>query len=248
MPAAPEKPGEVENILHDLANLQIGQRRVLGDRKNIASAVVQAKEDLKKEDTVQKPAPIQKPVAPTPAPEPAIEVIEISSGSEDSAPPRYLTPKARQLIKLTKAVAAATDNAGLAEAVSEFVNVLKSNSSRNVTKEGFAFLDVLHKQLADESVFILPMRTCRKRSTEVEQLQNSAPRPAKLGVVARLRKEVAEANENAVLAKMVSDFGAVTNMGSGRTVTKDGFGFLVGLAARLKELSDTEPTIGDRGT
>ena len=222
---------------------------MLGDRKNIASAVMQAKKDLKKENTMEKPAPIPKPAAPTPAPVPAIEVIEISSGSEDdSAPPRYLTPKARQLIKLTKAVAAATDNAGLAEAVSGFVNVLKSNSSRNVTKEGFAFLDVLHKQLADESVFILPMRTCRKRSTEAEQLRGSVPRPAKLGVVARLRKEVAEANENAVLAKMVSDFGAVTNMGSGRTVTKDGFGFLVGLAARLKELSDTEPTIGDRGT
>jgi hypothetical protein len=152
------------------------------------------------------------------------------------------------LIKLTKTVAAATDNAGVSDAVSEFIVVLQSNSSRNLTKEGFGFLDALYKQLADPSVFVLPMRTSRKRGADVEQLRDAAPRPAKLGVVARLKKEVMEATENAVLAKMVSDFGAVTNMGSGRNVTKDGFGFLVGLAARLKELSDTEQLISDRRT
>jgi hypothetical protein len=44
----------------------------------------------------------------------------------------------------------------------------------------------------------------------------------KLGVVARLRREVLEATNNKTLAKMVEDFGQVTNKSSGRTVTKVG--------------------------
>src|SRR5215472_13283614 len=117
IPPAANKP-EMENILHELANLQIGERKVLGDRINIANAVVRPKsedkKEVRKEEIPEKASPPSPP--PPPAPPPKKEVIEISSGSEEIAVPR-LTPKARQLIKLTKAVTTATDNARLAETV-----------------------------------------------------------------------------------------------------------------------------------
>ena len=216
---APVDAGDVENILQDLANLQLENRQILGDRKNVAKAVQNAKKD----DSFEKPTPVN-------------EVIEISSTSESSIPPRFLAPKAHKLVKLTKSIAAATDNTALAAAVTEFVAVLQSNSSRNMTKEGFMFLDALYKQLADPSVFIVPMRTSRKRNVDKEQLQELEPRHIKLGVVARLKREVVAGSGNKELGEMVADFGAVTNKSSGRTITKDGFAFLEGLALRLRQL------------
>ena len=53
----------------------------------------------------------------------------------------------------------------------------------------------------------------------------------------RLGVDVRGAGRNAQLAKLVAEFGAVINRSSGRTVTKDGFGFLNGLAARLEAMS-----------
>jgi casein kinase 1 len=114
--------------------------------------------------------------------------------------------------------------------------LLQANSSRTLTKEGFAFLDALYKQLVDPSVFVLPLRTSRSRNSDKEQFppHEVEARHTKLGVVARLRRAVGEAESNKALAQMVADFGAVINRSSGRTVTKDGFGFLEGLAARLR--------------
>jgi casein kinase 1 len=222
MPA--ENMGDMENVLQDLAQLHLGDRQILGDRKNIASAVRNTQNHAKKEDTVEKPAV-------------ATKIIEISSSSEGSIPLRSLTPKAHKLIKLTKALSGASDNEAIAGTITEFIAVLQINGSRNMTKEGFAFLDALHKQLADPSVFIKPLRTSRKRSADKEQVPEAEPRHVKLGVVARLKREVAVADGNEILAEMIAEFGAVTNRGSsGRTVTKDGFAFLRGLAARLRDL------------
>lgn len=216
----------VEAILNDLANLKLDDRPVLGDRKNINNAVHQAKTDAKK---------------------PATDVIVISDETDDGKPKKHPAspviariPKAAQLNKLTTAALSATDNRELSKIVNEFVVFLQSNRSRTLTKEGFAFLDALHKQLADPSVFIMPLRTSRTRSSNKEQ-QNPAnpapPRHVKLDVLATLKREVAGASGNQALAKMVADFGAVTNKSSGRTVTKDGFAFLEGLAAKLKKAS-----------
>jgi casein kinase 1 len=220
----PATPGadNVEQILNDLANLKLDDRPVLGDRKNIHNAVQQAKTDAKK---------------------PTAEVIVITDSTDGGKiknhPPSPVVariPKAARLNKLTVDVNAASDNNALSHVVLDFVAFLQSNRSRTLTKEGFAFLDALYKQLADPSVFVLPLRTSRTRSADKEQHQVLPPEPrhVKLDVLAALRREVTTASGNQALAKMVADFGAVTNRSSGRTVTKDGFAFLEGLAARLK--------------
>ncbi|KAJ7601082.1 CK1/CK1 protein kinase [Mycena floridula] len=209
-------PEDIESVLNGLKNMDLGQRAVLGDRKNIENAILQAKEVAKRADSDK--------------------YITISSGSEDSdhtIPPPFVTPKAHKLNKLAKRTPDATDSLQLAELVKEFIAVMKSNSGRTLTKEGFGFLDALYKQLADPSVFVAPTRSGsnNKQSRELD------PANVKLGVVARLRREVAFARNNKALAAMVDDFCKVTNRSAGRTITKDGFGFLEGLAARLPELA-----------
>ncbi|KAF9013477.1 CK1/CK1 protein kinase [Cyathus striatus] len=201
---------EMAGILNDLTKLNFGERQVLGDRTNVEEAVRKAKADALV-DSSGKPSD-QKKNAP-------------------SIPPPFLSPKAYKLEKLAKKTGAATDNTALSECVHEFVDIMKSNSSRTLTKEAFHFLDVIYKQLADPSVFAITTRSINEPAQEKE------PTHIKLGVVARLRKEVNCANSNKVLATMVADFGKVTNRSTGRTVTKDGFAFLDGLSQRLKELS-----------
>ncbi|KZP33568.1 kinase-like protein [Athelia psychrophila] len=206
---------EVEAILAGLAKLNFGERAVLGDRSNIDNAVQKAKSDAKK------PA----------------EVVIISDDSIDGKlPAGGRIPKAAQLNKLTVAITVATDNQEISEVVTDFVAFLQSNRSRMLTKEGFAFLDALHKQLADPSVFIVPLRTSRTRNPSQQQEATPDPPRLKLDVLANLRREVPGATANSALARMVADFGTVINKSSGRTVTKDGFAFLDGLAARLKTM------------
>lgn len=228
-PATPG-PENVEKILNDLANLKLDDRPVLGERKNINNAIQQAKADAKK---------------------PATDVIVVSDDTSHPSsaqvakpvhppsPVKARIPKAAQLNKFTAATTAATDNEALSRVVAEFAEFLKSNRSKTLTKEGFAFLDALYKQLADPSVYIIPLRTSRTRSADKEQQpapEPPAPKHVKLDVLAALRREVGGASSNQALAKMVADFGAVINKSSGRTVTKDGFAFLEGLATKLKAI------------
>ncbi|KAF8635946.1 hypothetical protein AX15_000114 [Amanita polypyramis BW_CC] len=163
-------------------------------------------------------------------------VIEISSGSqEELAPQKPMIPKRVRLVKLTKRAAAGADNTQLSELVLEFIQVLQSNSSRTLTKEAFDFLDALYKQLVDPSVFIIPLRTSRSRSSNTS-IEESEPLHVKRGTIARLRRDVRTVSSNRKLAEMVAEFGKVTNRSSGRTITKDGYGFLAGLGDRLLEL------------
>jgi casein kinase 1 len=53
-----------------------------------------------------------------------------------------------------------------------------------------------------------------------EQVPEKEPSHVKLGVVARLRREVVHAQSNRALAAMVADFAKVTNKSTGRTITK----------------------------
>jgi casein kinase 1 len=213
----------MENVLYDLAKLQLSPpRQILKDQTNVA--------DLARTDKIHTRKPI--------------DIASTSDNSEDSRqkpnarllPPRtpVRTKKASQLQRLRFSVLGATDNAALAVVVQEFAQFLQLGS-KTLTKEGFAFLDALYKQLADPSIFVEPLRTSR---TSTNQEDSVAPQPAhvKLGVVARLRREVGTASSNRVLASLVADFGAVTNRSSGRTITKDGFAFLEGLAMRLQAL------------
>lgn len=62
-------------------------------------------------------------------------------------------------------------------------------------------------------------RTSRQPSFS-EQVPEKEPAHVKLGVVARLRREVIYAQSNKALAAMVADFAKVTNKSTGRTITK----------------------------
>src|ERR1700722_15566690 len=210
----------VEKVLNELANLTLVDRSPFADRQNVENAVRHTKEDTKKLRD-DKPPDV---------------VIDLTASSADSAshtaaPPKTI-PKAAQLRNLTLAVPGAPNNHSLAKIVSEFVSVLiQANRSRMLTKDGFAFLDVLQKQLAGPDALVLPLRMSRTRaSSDKEKSQGQELKCAKLGHIARLRRDVREAKSSRQLAKMVSDFCAVTNVSGGRTITKDGFAFLEGLA------------------
>ncbi|KAF9221502.1 kinase-like protein [Gyrodon lividus] len=222
---------EMENVLQDLAKLQLNNRPALADQTNVP-AVAQAGAQADK-----------------PGVRKGGETIDLDSDSSTGhpvqEPPRNLPPrtpvrtrKATRLFVLRRAVLDAADNAALSKVVAEFTIFLKeTGSSKTLTKEGFSFLDALYKQLGDPSVFIQPMRTSRTRSTNLDKPAEPQPAHVKLDLVARLKRDVVRAHDNRVLAQMVADFGAVTNRSSGRTITKDGFAFLEGLAAQLQALN-----------
>ncbi|KAG5642154.1 hypothetical protein DXG03_003558 [Asterophora parasitica] len=193
-------PDAMAGILNDLTNLNLAkavdERQVLGERDNLDEAVRRARADLKGDRSTA-----------------TREVIDLSSDSEG------IVPKAQRLTRLAAKAAGATDNAALSRLVTEFIEVMKSNSGRTLTKEGFCFLDALYKQLADPSVFVTPMRTSRQRSS-LQQAEAKEPAHVKLGVAARLKNEVKDARSNKEMAGMISDFGNVTNRSTGRTVTK----------------------------
>ena len=215
-------PNSVDGILYDLANLQLGDRRVLGERNTDAN----------------KPRGHGHAAGRLPP-----NVIIISDGDGDGdenagpakPPSGTRMTKAMHLNKIARSVSNTHDNSNLAAVVEEFVDLLQASRSRTLTKEGFAVLDALHKQLADPSVFIQPLRT--SRSSEGSAAHAPEPRNVKMTKLLQLRAGVAQAADNRALARMVAEFGAVINKSNGRTITKDAFGFLENLADRLRTLA-----------
>ena len=136
---------EMAGILNGLTNLNLEPQHVLGDRTNVQNAMRKAKEEI----DLQKSAGSD-----------GTNVIVVSSGleSNDTVPVRFQPPKAVRLGDLSRRASTASDNQTLARLVKEFVEVLRMNSSRTLTKEAFVFLDVLYKQLDNPSVFIQPAR------------------------------------------------------------------------------------------
>ncbi|KAF5382612.1 hypothetical protein D9615_002968 [Tricholomella constricta] len=196
------RPDAMAGILNDLTNLDLARTNVvLGECKNLNEAAG-------RDSTA------------------TMEVIELSSDSDTGTRERTLATKAQRLTKLAAKVPSATDNVALSGLVREFIEVMKSNSGRTLTKEGFFFLDALYEQLADPSDFTTPLRweSCSddlKFRTSRQQLQaEKEPAHIKLGVVARLKNEVGTARSKEELAAMVAGFGKVTNRSTGRTITK----------------------------
>ncbi|KAI0755081.1 CK1/CK1 protein kinase [Daedaleopsis nitida] len=184
------------------------------------------------------------------------EVIEISSDEDENAH-RLVLPagggrltKAARLAQLAREVGAAADNKALARLVREFVAAMQENRSKMLTKEGFAVLDALHRQLGDAPAHaVAPLRTVRPRNSNASVDAGAGTgaaadagtdgsgretRQGKMNKLWRLGMEVRAAGSREQLARMIAEFGAVINRSSGRTVTKDGFGFLNGLAARIE--------------
>jgi len=203
---------QIEEALNGLANLKLTNRPILGEKTNIQQGSGKSDAQRKK----------------------AKEIIELSSDGEDSSgqlPPTRMG-KAMELQRFTKTVGSAPDNQALADVVKQFSKFHQTNRSRTLTKEGFAFLDALHKQLADPSVYVVPRRTSRNDSQNSQVVGVSD----KLIAIASLRREVAKAADNGALAKMVVDFSTITSRTTSRTITKDGLAFLDGVADRLQAL------------
>lgn len=145
--------------------------------------------------------------------------------------------KATQLMHLVRLTRDATDNLELARLVREFTEVLESSRSRTLTKEGFAFLDALYKQLADPSVYIVPMRTSRRLQDQQENRDAGDVRRSKMTKLVALKRDVVQAKTNKRIAQLVSEFGTTIDKSKGRTLTKDALGFLESLQATIRVLS-----------
>jgi ribosomal protein S19E (S16A) len=214
-------------LLQGLAQLNVNrenaERQVLGDKKNVQDERQYGRLLLKKLE--------------------GGEMITISDRGVPGPAEQRVT-KAARIAKLTQAAGQAADNRVLAQITTDFVKVLQSSNSRTLTREGFAFLDALHKQLADPSVFIVPLRSSKARSSRSQQQQQqpqteptSPPaeevaqeRRSRLSV---LRASLAKAHDNKSLAKLIAEFGTLTDRVAGRKLTKDGMAFLENMADRL---------------
>lgn len=139
---------EMAGILNGLMNLNLEPQHVLGDRTNVQNAMQKAKEDAKIESQKNADSGGRANVI----------VVASHSDNNDTVPVRFQPPKAVRLGDLSRKASTASDDQTLARLVKEFVEVLRMNSSRTLTKEAFVFLDVLYKQLDDPSVFIQPAR------------------------------------------------------------------------------------------
>lgn len=208
---------DVDRIMGDLAKLNLGERPILGNRDN---------------NVVQPDKPKNFHAASQD------DVAVLSSGSENEGQKKAVVrlTKASQLVHLTRLVRETTDNVALSRVVREFKEVLDSSRSRTLTKEGFAFLDALYKQLADPSVYVVPMRTSRKQYDQ-ENLDDGNARRARMTKLLALRHEVIQAKSNKKLAQLVSEFGICIDKSKNRTVTKDSIAFLDGLSSTLRALS-----------
>ena len=218
----PAKESEIAKVLDDLGRLRLEDSpKVLGDRKQIANAVQQAR------------AAVNKPSSD----EADKDIIFISSEDEDDSTKPI--PKARRIYLLRTKVSAATDNPTLSKLVVEFVEVLEKTYSKSLTVEGFAFLDSLYKQLADPSVFVQPIRTSKRSGSSTTESQDSdalAKGRARRGRLATLKGDVGNADTNKALAGLVKAFGSEIDSSKGKTLPKTAFEFLHALGTRLKEI------------
>lgn len=181
---------ELENAVGALANLALSPRQVLGQRNvNEAAAPRPAEGEVKKKKTQAEHS------------QDGVIVISDDENELYVPPGGVRLHKAAHLSLLARKVPDTTDNAALSKLVLEFWQVLSSNRSRALTKEGFAFLDALYKQLTDPSVYVVPMRTSRTRGHTTEN-PVVLDRQAKMNELFKLRIDVGRANSNETLAKM----------------------------------------------
>lgn len=260
IPVAPQTPrarppaadNRMENVLRGLAQLDLNNtpRAPLGDKKNVHQSPAKVQQPL--------PAvPVKKPTPPLFGQEPVVindsdESDDRTGGHERAGALGGRWGKASRLNHLVRQANDASDNQSLAKLVAEFVKVLQDTSSRTLTKEAFAFLDVLNKQLSGPSEFVVPLRQTKSRRTRSKLStatdtsgfsEDSRVSGTGTGVGSTLRDQrnrlwllrtgVPRARDNAALGKMVAEFGTVVDQNSNKTLTKDGYAFLQGLAGRL---------------
>lgn len=258
-PAPSPATVDIEKVLGDIANLNLNENRISGSKR---PAEPQNSEPAQGDEQNRNPAPGPERAAenqanikpPQQQKQPSVIVISSDPESHRVAAPRPATrsTKAAAINGLTKQVPRASDNNALAQLLREFADVLKANRSKMLTREGFAFLAALERQLADPSVFLVsdsahpkegarPLREGSDRGSRGcghgTQASQEAAVSAGSGAVRAVRQRLdasRAALSNGELGEMLADFCAATRKTSGRSVTKDGFGFLAGLEARLR--------------
>jgi casein kinase 1 len=140
-------------ILNGLKGLDLAPQSFLGTLKKTTEGIRPNSGEDAKDGSLK-----QQKNKPERTSEDGVIVLSSDPEADNLMPMRSHLPKATRLNMLTKRASDATDNATLAVIVKEFVDVMKMNSSRTLTKEAFGFLDILFKQLDDPSVFISPKR------------------------------------------------------------------------------------------
>jgi casein kinase 1 len=226
----------VEKVLHDLAELKLAARPILGDRTRDANTPPV-------QNAGKKPSKLPLPSKRTPAPSHSQEIVTVTGTDGDAPQARDKVPvdgnrmpKAVQLRVVEASISKAIDNLALAHAVQEFARVLRDTGSRNLTREGFAVLDALYKQLGDPSVFAVPLRRQTRAAGSQDTIARQ-PRYAKADQLSMLKKDIVDAKSNGDLATAVRAFGTLTDQSNGRTITKDGYAIIDLLASRLKALA-----------
>lgn len=135
----PVKKDDMVGILGGIAKLDLGGRPVLVNNARINKTTVQETQEAKSSK------------------------LDVRDGVETSdanalpgLPPRLALQKGQQLERLSKSVGPATTNKELSKYVSDFIQIMQSNSGRTLTRPAFQFLDVLYTQLDKSSLVIQP--------------------------------------------------------------------------------------------
>jgi casein kinase 1 len=121
-------------ILGGIAKLDLGDRPVLVNNTKIIDAATQGTP----EESENSRPDIK-------------DAVETSDGDALPVLPRLVLQKGQQLEQLAKSTRAATTNKELSKYVSDFIQVMQSNSGRTLTRPAFQFLDALYKQLDNPS-------------------------------------------------------------------------------------------------
>lgn len=118
-------------ILGGIAKLDLGNRPVLVNNTKIVNAATRKTQEEANDSKLD------------------VNDVVDTSGTDalPAPPPRLVHQKGQQLERLAKSIEAATTNKELSKYVSEFIQIMQSNSGRTLTRPGFQFLDVLYKQL-----------------------------------------------------------------------------------------------------
>lgn len=233
----PGKPAaDIAKLLVDIANLNLNEHQIPGGKKLDKSPPPQAvKTSTKGAQGPENIKPEEKPA------------VIISSDNEGSKPKRMALRTARSskvaiLSRLTREISEAINNHMLAKVLHEFIELLESNRSKMLTREGFTFLDTFYKQLADPSIFIVNSRSGRparpraaKKTSARSDIDRSSAKGSELKVLRKEIKDAPLAISNSQMAQMIREFETVIKQTSGHYVNADGLAFLQGVEARLKD-------------
>lgn len=169
------------------------------------------------------------------------------------APAAVRLTKASRLSKLARAIEDTFDGPGLARLMKEFMDVLQESRSRNVTREGFRVLEALRRQMCDPEVVVVAEAEAEAPAhAQAHRLRSrdwsggaaggggeseGGARYSKMNRLFALKRAVDQAGTREALGKLLKEFEECIEGSAGKTVTKDGFGFLEAFAGKLRTIT-----------